>query len=230
MNSKKMLLAAVAGLGSLVVQAQQLVVYGSDGTRTVFAVDQVDSICFVDNRIGGHEYVDLGLGVLWAACNVGAGRPEQGGDFFAWGETEPKTDYSEDGYRYYVNDQYVNIGTDICGTSYDAATVQWGAGWRLPSLADIDELTGQCTWTPDTVGGMKGFRVTGPNGASLFLPAAGYSAGPAPTGVGSKGFYWTGTRSSTLGSAAYNVNFTGYTGHWTASRAYGLSVRPVHDR
>lgn len=230
MKHLKIIFTALCLFGVAALQAQNMVVYHTDGTRTTIAVSAIDSIRFEEPPYGGYAFADLGLSVLWASYNVGAESAAQTGKYYAWGETTSKRDYSESNYRYYVNDQYQSIGTNICGTKYDAARVLWGEGWRMPSLEEINELTSQCTWTWTTTDGVNGYRVTGPSGASIFLPAAGYNTGTEPTGVGQKGFYWCGTQSAKLLSAAHNINFTGYTGQWTASRAYGFSIRPVHDR
>lgn len=230
MKYMKFMLIAWLLSGAAGLRAQNMVVYLADGTRTTIAVSAIDSIRFEETVINGHEYVDLGLSVLWATCNVGADAPEQYGSYYAWGETTRKSDYSESRYRYYSGDQYQSIGTDICGTRYDVAHSSWGGAWRMPSLEEIKELTERCTWTWAEQEGVSGYRIQGPSGASVFLPAAGYYSGKSLQGVGQKGFYWSGMQSADLLSAAYNINFTGYTGQWTASRAYGFSVRPVHER
>lgn len=237
MNKKKesmkyirVMLTALCLSAGAALRAQNMVVYLADGTRTTIAVSAIDSIRFEETSLSGHEYVDLGLSVLWATCNVGAAAPEQYGYYYAWGETTRKSDYSESRYRYYSGDQYQSIGADICGTKYDVARTVWGGEWRMPSLAEIEELTGQCTWTWTERDGVGGYRVQGSSGASIFLPAAGYYSGKSPQGAGQKGFYWSGMQSDDLLSAAYNINFAGYAGRWTASRAYGFSVRPVHAR
>lgn len=221
--------ALVCAAGAM-AQTRHMVVYRADGSRLSIDINTIDSIRIEEPPYGGREYVDLGLSVVWATCNVGAASPAQAGDYFAWGETSPKEDYSEDAYQYYQYEQYQSIGADICGTKYDAAHVVWGDGWRLPALAEVEELGRLCTWTWTEQDGVAGYRVTGPNGASIFLPACGYYNGVDLQGAGQSGYYWTGTQSATLRSAAHNLNFDGYTGQWTASRAYGFPVRAVHSR
>ncbi|MDE7377334.1 MAG: hypothetical protein K2N13_00020 [Paraprevotella sp.] len=232
MKQVRLILACLCVCCTAVLSAQtrHMVVYRTDGTRVSMDIATIDSIRIEEPPYGGREYVDLGLSVLWAACNVGAGHPGESGAYYAWGETEPKDDYSEDRYLYYVYEQYQSIGADICGTKYDAASAVWGEGWRMPTLAEAEELGNQCSWTWTTQDGVNGYRVTGPSGASIFLPAAGYYSETEQLGAGQAGYYWTGTQSAALRSAAHNLNFTGYTGRWTASRAYGFPVRAVHSR
>lgn len=211
--------------------AQTMTVYHKGGTTTDYDVNTIDSVCFsmdAPETKEVHVGVDLGLSVMWAECNLGAETPAEYGEYYSWGELSPKTDYSENGYKFYVNEQYQDIGTNICATDYDAVHKAWGDGWRMPTLEEVEELSEKCTWTwTETKSGVGGYTVTGPNGRSIFLPAAGYNGGTSVTGAGKKGFYWTGTLSQSMSSAAHNINFSGYNGQWTASRAYGLSVRGV---
>ncbi|MCR4994414.1 MAG: hypothetical protein K6A32_03400 [Bacteroidales bacterium] len=174
-----------------------------------------------------YEAVDLGLSVCWAAFNIGASSPEEYGDFFAWGETKAKSRYTESSYSYYKKGQYEYIGVNICGTKYDAARQAWGGLWRLPARSEVAELTSQCTWTAETLNGVSGYRVTGPNGNSIFLPAAGYQNGTGRKEVGTGGFYWSGNLDRSMTSTAYNLNFRGYSDDWSANRFYGFSVRAV---
>lgn len=174
-----------------------------------------------------YEAVDLGLTVRWAAFNIGATQPEQYGDLFAWGETTTKDDYAETAYTYFQDEQYEYIGVNICGTKYDAARQAWGGQWRLPTRSEIADLTSKCTWEAETLNGVNGYRVTGTNGNSIFLPAAGYQDGTERKEVGTGGFYWSGSLNRSMTSSAYNINFRGYDAEWTASRAYGFSVRAV---
>ena len=121
--------------------------------------------------INGHEYVDLGLSVKWATCNVGADIPEGNGDYYAWGETETTASYEKGNYETWEKEI-----DDIGGTSRDVAHVKWGGTWRLPTRAECDELRKNCTWTWTTQGGHSGYKVTGKNGrASSSPPPAGGS-------------------------------------------------------
>ena len=126
---------------------------------------------------GGHYYVDLGLpsGTLWATCNVGAVNPTDYGDYFAWGETEPKDCYNWSTYKFY--DQTGCYKYDIeqqeLEVEDDAAAVNWGSSWRMPSGSKIDELCRYTTHTWTNINGINGMLITGTNGNSIFLPAAG---------------------------------------------------------
>lgn len=127
----------------------------------------------VSGTIAGHDYVDLGLpsGTKWATCNVGASTPEEYGNYYAWGETSTKTEYTEENSVTYGQQM-----SDISGNAqYDAATANWGSTWRIPNRAEVEELIDNCTWTWNTQNGVNGIKVTGTNGNSIFLPAAGVS-------------------------------------------------------
>ena len=182
----------------------------------------------------GKGYVDLGLpsGIKWATCNVGANSPEEYGDYFAWGETSPKTTYYNwSNYKYCNGDEYSM--TKYCRSSEygtvdnkttlelsdDAAHVNWGGKWRMPTKAEYDELrsTYYCTWTWTTQNGVNGYRVTSKiNGNSIFLPAAG-----------SYDIYWSSSL-GTISCTAYCVQFNSANVVWANGYRYGgQSVRAV---
>lgn len=137
----------------------------------------------------GFGYIDLGLSskTLWASCNIGAAKPEDCGDYFAWGEIVPKSEYGESTYRYCVgeegyikycpNSSYGRLGYTDTLTELepedDAARMNWGGDWRIPTRAEWDELVNTCSWKWTEQDGVNGFKVMGPNGKSIFLPAAG---------------------------------------------------------
>lgn len=190
------------------------------------------------------QSVDLGLSVKWANFNVGAVSPEDCGDYFAWGEIGTKSDYSlrtylywEDlngnDYAYDMNDsnEWVVLGNDISGSElYDAATVNWGDGWRMPTESEVIELCEECVWKSDTVQGVHGVTVIGPNGNSIFLPAAGCYNGKALNNRDKYGHYWCSTPDD---DAVYSVHYLYfgsdyYECSWD-TRFYGHSVRPVVD-
>ena len=210
--------------------AQNLVVYRTDGTQIEVPIDEIDSLCITPEQPFEPTAVDLGLSVLWATCNVGAEKPTQVGDYFAWGEVTGKDEYSEDSYAYYQSGAYEHIGTNICSTQYDAARAVWGSDWRMPNLIEINELLNKCTWTATTQKGVAGYTVTGSNGNSIFLPSAGCYQGTTLMGAGTEGYYWSGSTTTTELSSAYNINFSGYTGKWMASRAYGFTIRAVRKK
>ncbi|MBR5603802.1 MAG: TIR domain-containing protein [Bacteroidales bacterium] len=187
----------------------------------------------------GHEYVDLGLpsGLKWATCNVGANKPEEYGDYFAWGEHTPKLEYSEGTYEHItrgflgINKSYVSLG-DISGKpQYDAARFNWGGSWRLPTKKELDELEENCTWTWTTQGGNKGYKVTGPNGNSIFLPSAGHRYGSSLYDGGYYGSYWSSTPFDDNYVSAYYLDFDNGNEdvYWGYYRYIGLSVRPITE-
>ena len=175
--------------------------------------------------------IDLGLSVKWACCNVGASSPEEYGGYYAWGETEEKSDYDWDTYKYYnANTGCVNIGSNISGTQYDVAHVKWGGSWRMPTKEEIKELVNNCTWTWTTQNGVSGQLVTGPNGNSIFLPAAGGRYGTDVCYRGSLGNYWSATLYENRSDDAYYLYFYSGGSNWySCGRYYGLAVRPVTE-
>ena len=143
------------------------------------------------NEVNGHEYVDLGLpsGLKWATCNVGANTPEEYGDYYAWGETETKDEYTEANCT-----TYVKTMNDIAGNAqYDVARRKWGESWRMPTEAEMEELRDNCTWTWTIQNDVEGYKVTGHNGNHIFLPAAGNRLGSSLDYAGSYGNYWSST-------------------------------------
>ena len=171
--------------------------------------------------------IDLGLpsGTKWACCNVGASTPEGYGNYYAWGETQPKSVYNWDTYQYNQNGNWMNIGSDIAGIDYDAATASWGAPWRMPSLAQIQELLNNCTstWIPN---GVRGRKFVGPNGGTIFLPAAGLRW---DGGAGPGGNYWSSTLDESYPGYAYYLDFDSGSANWdyVDGRYVGRTVRPV---
>jgi len=145
-----------------------------------------EQVNITDERI-----VDLGLSVNWANCNVGASSPEEYGDYFAWGEVESKEYFTLNNYKYFSNDSFKNIGSDISGTEYDAATHNMGDIWRIPTKAEYEELISKCEWKFVTYRRARGWKVTGPNGNSIFLPAAGYMLNDWYEDTSIDGFYWS---------------------------------------
>ena len=178
------------------------------------------------NMINGHEYVDLGLSVKWATCNVGAEKPSDCGDYFAWGEISPKSEYMEANSITYRKDM-----GDISGDSrYDAARANWGGSWRLPTSAEIEELVNKCKTRLTTYNGSKGYLVMGPNGNSIFLPAAGGRNGSSLFGVGWYGCYWSSSPNESSTEFACSLGFRGvnFFQGWGYSN-YGFTVRPVSE-
>ncbi len=172
-----------------------------------------------------HEYVDLGLpsGLLWATCNVGAEAPEEYGDYFAWGETEPKDTYTSDNYTFSEN-------PSILPYDHDAATANWGGNWRMPTMEEWQELLNNTTVTWTQQGGVNGRLFTASNGNSLFLPAAGYRSSSSLYHAGSYGDYWSSSLLSDYPNNAWLLDFrSGYYYMDINYRYYGFTVRPVHS-
>ncbi len=192
----------------------------------------------------GHEYVDLGLpsGILWATMNVGASSPEDYGGYFAWGETEEKSNYDWGTYKW-CNGSYDGMTKYCTDSSYgivdnkttldsedDIAHVLWGGSWRMPTYDEINELYNKCSWKGTSVNGVSGNRVTGPNGNSIFLPNAGYRSGTEIIDRTSNGYFWSGTLFESYSSRAYYLFcYTGDANLGYYYRYYGYSVRPVTE-
>ena len=187
--------------------------------------------------VNGHAWVDLGLpsGTKWATCNVGATTPEEYGDYFAWGETTTKSNYSNSNcptYRLSIlqlqSQGYID-GEGNLTPQYDAAKANWGCAWRMPTKTELKELINNCTWTRITQNGVKGYSVLGPSGASIFLPVAGDRYGSSLHDAGRGGFYWSSTPyGSYYDSYAYGLFFSSDGQRmYDYVRDIGLSVRPV---
>ena len=176
--------------------------------------------------INGHECVDLGLpsGTKWATCNVGATTPEGYGNYYAWGETTTKSSYTEENSVTYEQPM-----SDISGNAtYDAARANWGGTWRMPTRSELNELNAKCTWTWTTQNSVNGYKVTGPSGASIFLPAAGYRNGSSLNRAGYSGYYWSSTPYGNRDDYAYYLDFSSSSLYmYYDYRYYGQSVRPV---
>ena len=193
------------------------IIMGENGNTTAADVNgdgeiniaDINAIIHIMVGTGGpspdeHEWVDLGLpsGTLWATCNVGASSPEEYGDYFAWGETEPKDNYDWSNYKWCNGSGYsltkycsgVDGKTEL-DPDDDAATVNWGSSWCMPTLEQLQEFCDNCTWQWTSLNGVMGCLVIGPNGNSIFLPASGgYSSHAYWTGE--NGYYWSRTRCS----------------------------------
>lgn len=176
-------------------------------------------------RSNGHDYVDLGLSVKWATCNVGATSPEEYGDYFAWAEIYFKPTYNMSNSK--SSEVYFE---DISGDCrYDAARVNWSGKWRLPTLAEIDELFIRCEWTYMIK--RKGCKITGPNGNSIFLPAAGYFFDRYTLEDVEAGYYWCSTPyDDDEMKNAYCFRFNkGEKSISIVDRCEGRSIRPVME-
>ena len=225
---KKIIFSMLAAMMTLTAMAQSDVWYWKDGAAT--KVEAVDSITFEAPVVptDTHEYVDLGLSVKWATCNVGATSPEDYGDYFAWGETTAKEIYLWDTYTMTAD------GKTVLDAEDDAAAVNWGGAWRMPTLDEMKELLNpdNCSWEWTTVNEVNGYKVTskkeGYTDKSLFLPAAGYRYGSSLYYAGSRGNYWSATRDEDYPLGAYDLGFSSGRQFWYYdSRYLGFTVRPV---
>ena len=198
---------------------------------------------------GGHEWVDMGLSVKWATCNVGASSPQLYGNYYAWGETSQKTTYDWATYKYCNEGNKLALTRYCNSSSYglpdnrvelegvdDAATYNWGEGWRTPTDAEMTKLRSECKWRwVSTYNGIQvnGYTVTGKKEGytdkTIFIPAAGYYEGTEFKSKSTVGAYW----SSSLYSGGYNyysyiLSIDAST--WAKNRlnrSNGLTIRPV---
>lgn len=240
-------------MGASMASAQTMKIHLSDGTTATYPAERVNYVEFIEDDTpggngydNGHDYVDLGLpsGLLWATCNVGASSPEDYGDYFAWGETEGynsgKTTFDWSTYKWCngTDDSLTKYCTrSIYGTvdnktvldpADDAAHANWGGSWRMPTMEERVELIEKCTCTWTTQSGVNGYKFVGPNGNSIFLPAAGYRYNSSFGNVGSYGSYWSSSLDTSSPSTACYFTFDSSLVGWGIHcRDYGLSVRPV---
>ena len=181
-----------------------------------------------------HAYVDLGLSVKWATCNVGANSPEDYGYYFAWGETQPKEVYDWSTYKwtnvgyhnftkYCIDPEYGTVDyRTVLELADDAANANWGGAWRMPTVAEQTELRTNCTWTRTTQNGVNGYTITSrTNGNSIFLPAAGRRIDSDLYGADGFCLYWSSSASTPYAYSLDNVDWNSH------ERIYGLTVRPV---
>jgi len=221
------------GTGTPYSNAQEMTL---EASITLYAQWMVAS-----GTLEGHYFVDLGLpsGLMWASCNIGALNPIDGGDYFAWGETQAKENYTLANYKYYDGSDFTKYSffTDqILDSEDDAAAVNWGAGWHMPTGGDFNELDNNCTHTWTTINGVTGMKVTGPNGNSIFLPAIGKLRDDYPSGFGLGGYYWLCQLAHNMDfddSEAMYIQFEQTNEFHTNMYVYryvGLPVRPVFVR
>lgn len=234
-------LLAIAFLMPEHATAQGWMVYKSDGTTVSYLYSEVDSIVTfpATSSPTGVVAVDLGLssGTKWADKNIGASSSEGYGNYYAWGETETKGSYLWSTYMVTSrrscgtsSDPVYAAGlTNIAGSRFDVATATWGGPWRMPTSTQISELINSCSWTWTTQNGVAGYKVTGPNGNSIFIPAAGYRFGETLDYAGSDGYYWSATLLSSNADSDGLGFDSGYHSLNYGSRYYGLTVRPVSE-
>ena len=207
-------------------------------------MDNIKGENYEQNEVNHAKAIDLGLpsGTKWANCNVGATKPEECGEYFAWGETEEKEVYTDVTYKYSTGEdtdgdgtynkdkKYQDLGESICGTEYDVARMRWGDEWQMPTSEQIKELLDNCKSEWTELNGMEGCKFTGPNGNSIFFPANGnrYLSGLYFRGY--FGYYWSGTVNPDFGYNGVYHLYIDSSGacqykHWY--RYHGSCVRPV---
>lgn len=183
----------------------------------------------------GYEYVDLGLSVRWASCNVGAGESYEIGDFFAWGEVNAKSDYSWATYQHGSGKnelQKYTLSEDgspvVLGAEDDAASVLMGGEWRMPTREEFVELKTKCTWAYAQMKETLGYYITGPSGKSIFMPAGGFKDETHHVDYNSAGYYWTSTLDNENAACSISLDFVaGNSSVGSSSRFYGQSIRGV---
>ena len=205
----------------------------------LFACTPVDDNSGTESAEVPAGAVDLGLSVYWATCNIGANAPEEYGGYYDWGETETKEKFTSN-YKWfnYADDTYTKYNTSssygavdnktVLEPEDDVAHVKLGGSWRMPTDAEWTELRDNCTWTWTAQNGVNGSLVTGPNGNSIFLPAAGCAFGTAHDREGTNGFYWSSSLDTDDPSRAWAVNANSKdVRRSNDSRNIAYPVRPV---
>ena len=216
--------------------------------RPVFQTEEDEIASSTDEN--GHVFVDLGLGVDWAACNIGASSPEEYGEYYAWGETTTKTSYTWYNYKfgwadigkhgpckYYKDTVFDRDHKDYLKKEDDVASVKWGDDWFMPHERDIEQLMEKCTWTWTSQNGVYGFKVTSKlNGNYIFLPAAGHYQSDYNCGEGEDGIYWSRQYTYAVNAnhcariLRFNSNGVITNGpEMSNERCWGCPVRPVRN-
>ena len=255
----------IAGVTSAISALVDQVKDGDTDAASALAqiIQKLEDLKDLKGSIGGGgttpstmEYVDLGLpsGLKWAKCNLGASKPSDYGDWYAWGEIEVKNKWAiwefynwmqagqsdwkyitkytiadgETGAIWYDSSgNFIGDNKTVLDAADDAATQQLGSPWRMPTVDEITELLDKCTWTWTTQDGVNGYQVDGPNGNAIFLPAAGYRKVSGLYNV-SKGYYWSSSLSTTENNCAYSLDL--HSDNYFIARTYryfGYTVRPV---
>ena len=208
----------------------------------------------VSGKVKGHAYVDLGLksGLKWATCNIGSKKVTDSGDYFAWGETKAKKEYSWDNYKWCGNkkaDEHNNPqdfskyctdskhgkadNVDIVEAKDDAASTLWGGTWRTPTNDELGELLDICNWKWEAnfhSSGVSGYLGTSKkNGNKIFIPACGYNFDGNKNPKGENGGYWSSTLYNRFSPCAYYIDFAKAGIEWDiyTFRGRGMCIRAV---
>lgn len=239
---KKVLIAIISAVLTVVCAIAAFVAYDWYRDTAYLRIDEEPNST-PTGKFGAYDYVDIGLSVKWATCNVGAKTPGELGQYFAWGDTKTKETFSQDSYTL---GERANLA-ELNGSQYDTATAIWGNGWRMPTMIEMDELLEKCKWMWAKQNGNFGFKVTGPNGNSIFLPCSHIQMADREEDEFDEAFYWTSTKEDGISedkentAVSMSVNFTFFRSNPYADRDFtrylqsdipcyaGLTIRPVHD-
>lgn len=241
------ILIATVGIFTVNAQTKVMKIEYKDGSSEVKKVADVSRITFADQSedpSGADKMVDLGLSVKWASYNVGASNPWEYGNFYAYGEIEPKTEYTLENYQwYYDNDgedhdqweEYLKLGATFTGTNYDVAHVKWGDQWRVPTRDEWTELINNCDFEWTGMNGVTGAKITSRiNGNSIFLPAAGNMVDAEHTHDQLGCFYWTSTEyeqsdiTQECRNYRANIDATNHSANGYDYPEVGFSIRAVY--
>ncbi len=212
------------------------------GTTSLYRAKDWSRVCGIVEDVD-ERAIDLGLSIRWASCNVGATEPEENGNFYAWGDTLTRSSFTWGTYPY--SGTSTNTMTKYCTRAAngtidnrstliafdDAAYINWGETWRMPTWAEWNELITRCTWKDTTYNNVSVWQVTGPNGNSIYLPKTGYKVNSSVT---AGCYYW----SSTLNTANSNdqcnralyINAANRSGAMYGLRFVGMPIRAVYRR
>ena len=218
----------------------EAVTHGSQSRASLILAGESEGVSDIPEQEEKMVLVDLGLSVKWASKNLGALTAERPGRLLSWGELTQKKSYRSETYEYNNGDySCLDIGSDISGTQYDAAYLQSGGKYRMPTRAEMQELLDRCTITSEILNGVEGFRVKGPNGNSIFMPATGYedhssyhSSSYLYTII-RRGFYWTSEPYNSKTSRYANSLIIGSDVTCSITNSYrwrGLAIRPVENQ
>lgn len=241
------ILITAAGLGAMNAQTKVMKIEYKDGTTELKKVTDVQRITFADESDTPEttdKMVDLGLSVKWASYNIGATQPWEEGNFYAYGEIEPKATYTVENYKWYFDwegedhdqwEEYLKLGATITGTNYDVAHVKWGEQWRIPTKDEWTELINNCDFEWTGINGMTGAKVTSRiNGNSIFLPAAGNMVEANHTHDQLGCFYWTSTEyeqsdiTQECRNYRANIDATNHSAEGYDYPDVGFSIRAVY--
>lgn len=255
MNSRIPICMLAAGLLALSANAETKLmrIHYSNGTSETKPVTDVVKITFEDEGetppgpgvITPGSKIDMGVSVLWSSFNMGADTPEGYGNFYAYGEIEPKTEYTYDNYQWRYPDyndwdcdeweKYFKLGATFTGTNYDVAHVKWGDKWRVPTRDEWNELIDNCTWQWTGINGVTGCLATSKTtGNTLFFPAAGNMVDAEHTHDQLGCFYWTSTEfiqqdiSQECRNYRANMDATNHAANGYDYPEVGFSIRPVY--